>query len=207
MRGAFRMGEKRWGLPVLVAGIIIAAIPLAASTLSMDWDRDFVARTSMPYYSRIRLPEPVAGPTEAKALSGEVAQAIAESVEAAAPSPTVPSRPQAPATESRPPPSAFIPIEFDILAPGAGDEAVGGEAIVVRKAVRMGQKNIGSLPIHVDGGSRLLVDASEVRSLLDDADIPGTVRGSGLVSLADLRKAGIDLRYDPSSDSVLLATR
>lgn len=206
MHSTIRMGRRRLVLLLLWAGIFAAAIPLAASTLAIGWERGFVKRVPMPNYNRVRLPERREGPANPD-MAGEVAQAIAESVSETSANPVPPKSQSAQAAGTVTAPSAFIPVEFDILTPGAGGDAVGGEAIVVRKVVRLGQKDIGSLPIHVDGGSRLLVDASEVRSLLDDAKVPGTVRGSGLVSLADLRKSGIDLRYDPTSDSVVLGSR
>ncbi|QKG71122.1 hypothetical protein [Erythrobacter mangrovi] len=208
MLGTLRVTGKRWGILLLGVAIAAATIPIIATTLAGQWDKGLISRATVPNYNRFRLPERIDSAPSANSATGEVAQVIAESAEEAAPVNSAVPGSGAPApTAAQQPPSAFIPIEFDILTPGVGDEAVGGEAIIVRKSVRMGQKEIGSLPVHVDTESRLLVDARDVRGLLEQADLSGTVRGSGLVSFSDLRRMGIDLRYDPTTDSVLLATR
>jgi hypothetical protein len=208
---------------LLAAGIVVAGIALAISTLAMGWDQGFVTRAAMPRYSRVRLPEPAMVPAHIDAQADAIVQAIAESAQEAPPAigpatgpvalPATAANAPAPLAGLRPAPppgkhpAPFIPLEFDIATPGAGGESVGGDAIVVRKPVRMGAQELGTLPVHVDGDSRLLVDAGDVLDLLARAGASATFKGSGLISFGELRNSGVDLRYDPNSDSVLLATR
>lgn len=98
----------------------------------------------------------------------------------------------------------MIASSFDLASPGSGNERVSGEAIVVRKILRFGKSEIGSAPIHVDGQSRLLIDTGELAKVLRTAGIESELgsKASGLATFPDLRRRGIDLRYDPQSDTI-----
>lgn len=193
----------------VVAGCVVA-IPFLPRLETIAAPYRGVVRVALPNFTRVELPgsdsskdsgtekvdqTPLVDETVAVALGDTAIQANA--------------RPEAqPGTATRPAPGNVIPVKFDLQSPGLGDEVVGGDEIVIRKAVRLGNREIGKLPIHVDSQSRLLVRPADLRSVLESAGQEARLRpASGanqLRTFADLRKEGIDLRYDPNSDSVVL---
>jgi len=209
--GTLRMGKRRLPAALLAAATIVVGVPLVAATIAESRNQGFVLRAELPRFSRILLPSAIDGPSQPEPQSAEVMQAVAESsqVAPAGENPglaaATPALAAAPGARQRGAP--FIPVEFDILTPGAGNESVSREAITVRKAVRMGGKEVGTLPVKVDGDSRLLVDVGDVRDLLIRSGESANISGNGLISFGELRRAGVDLRYDPGTDAVVLATR
>lgn len=219
------MGEQRETImptrrrkPIVLAGIAalgacVAAIPFLPSIETLAAPYRGVARISLPNYTRVELPstnaptpatpgagdEPLEAAGEAAGLAMEMPQSEASPLPSPAAKPTAVAR-----TAS----GNIIPVKFDIETPGLGDEVVGGDEIVVRKAVRMGSREIGSLPIHVDARSRLLVRPSDLKSVLEKAGqgsrAAKAAASNELRSFGDLRKDGVDLRYDPNSDSVIV---
>jgi hypothetical protein len=186
-------------------------VPLAAAMIAESRNQGFVLRAELPHFNRFLLPDASDGPALPDPQSAEVMQAVAESAQAVPPGGDPASPAAAPALAAaqgaRQRGAPFIPVEFDILTPGAGNESVSREAITVRKTVRMGGKEVGTLPVKVDGDSRLLVDVGDVRDLLIRSGESANISGNGLISFGELRRAGVDLRYDPGTDAVVLATQ
>lgn len=173
-----------------------------------------LARVPLPSFTRIDLPEPVSGEPDGEDASAELsvdqaAEMAAVAAEGASINPPegTPAEPRQRVAAISPDENGLLPVSFDVMRPGAGSERVGADAIVVRKAVRINDREAGSLPIHIDGNSRLLVDPKELRSVLARGGVARDVGGgSGLLTFVQLRESGIDLRYDPSSDSLLITT-
>ncbi len=100
----------------------------------------------------------------------------------------------------------FSLVGTDARAPRANADT--SEPIRVRKTVAMGNATIGSLPITIDSDSRLSLEIRDLRQLLQGQAGFTTrlerVPESGTISFERLRDAGIDLRYNPTSDQVTL---
>lgn len=116
--------------------------------------------------------------------------------------------------EQRPPPltrvNGLIPLTFDLASPGSGGESVGADAIVVRKSLRIRGRDVGSLMVHIDSDTRLLIDGEQLKRVLAAAGEPRNLRLSqrtdNLLTFTELRNDGVDLRYDPGSDSLVMTT-
>jgi hypothetical protein len=80
--------------------------------------------------------------------------------------------------------------------------------IEVRKEVLFGNSAIGSLPITVAGDALLYVDGSDVAALLERSPNAASQLSrkppAGPLSFDRLRDFGINLRYDPISDRIIL---
>ncbi|QPC98477.1 hypothetical protein [Qipengyuania soli] len=203
-------GRKRLilsGAAVLAA--LAVSLPLLPRLQTIAAPYTGVMRVVLPTYTRITLPGvgegDVVDTTLADPQAIEDTAALAVEEASLAPQADAGSRPT---VLPKIAPGNIIPVKFDIESPGLGDEVVGGDEIVVRKSVRLGSRDLGKLPIHVDSRSRLLIRPSDLRSVLANAGQEDKFReGSGsneLRTLGDLRKDGVDLRYDPTSDSVVL---
>lgn len=212
------VNRHRWGIGMgaaVVAAIAILAVHPAVSEAVRG--SGAVMRVPLPNFTRIDLPKPPsAAPAAIQPAEATSTGDAANAALAAAGGPPVPAPGgsgaiggdiQRLAVRDT---NGIIPLSFDIARPGSGTEAVGANAIVVRKAVRVNNREVGSLPIHIDGNSRLLVDAGELRKLLAKAGASGTLRdprgGTDLLTFSELRDDGVDLRYDPGSDSVVINT-
>lgn len=82
-------------------------------------------------------------------------------------------------------------------------------SITVSKVVLVGDQKIGKVDITIESEGTLLLEANAVRALLgqqDDKSAKSLKRlpEQGLVSFAQLRDAGIDLRYLPNEDAIRL---
>lgn len=82
-------------------------------------------------------------------------------------------------------------------------------SITVSKVVLVGDRKIGNVDITIESEGRLLLEAGAVRALLgqqDDKSAKSLMRlpEQGLVSFAQLRDVGIDLRYHPNEDAIRL---
>ena len=208
-------GKKRAALAGLavVAGCA-AAIPFLPRLETIAAPYRGVVRVALPNYTRVDLPGSENPQDSAVDATGEAAL-IDETVAVSLEDPVLQAEPRPEArpgtgtrSGTRPAPGNVIPVKFDLQSPGLGDEVVGGDEIVVRKALRLGSREIGSLPIHVDSQSRLLVRPDDLKAVLESAGQASRLRSGAnanqLRTFADLRKDGIDLRYDPNSDSVML---
>lgn len=210
-------GRIRWRrsklLTLLLAAACVGALTLIPDMIGLERGAQPLARVPLPNITPKDLPEPVEESSDleetpvdlsadvaveqglafAEGASGEPVSSIAD------PRPTQASL----ALEA----DGLLPLSFDIMRPGAGTEMVDGDAIVVRKSVRVNDLAAGSLPIYIDGNSRLLVDPKELKRVLSRSGITRDVDGgSGLLTFVQLRETGIDLRYDPLSDSLLITT-
>ncbi|MEZ5681347.1 MAG: hypothetical protein R3E14_08615 [Erythrobacter sp.] len=208
------MPTRRGKQVVLASTLVLAACAAAFAFLpSMETlaaPYRGVARIQLPNFTRVEMPgseQAALVETEAQVQGGPPDEAPALALEETRTQHGATAEPR-PAATARPAPGNVIPVRFDLETPGLGDEVVGGDEIVVRKAVRLGSREIGSLPIHVDSQSRLLVRPADLKSLLDKAGQGAKVRGAAgsneLRSFGELRKDGVDLRYDPTSDSVIV---
>lgn len=202
-------GRKRMMLGgVAVVAACAAAVPFLSRIESLAASYRPVTRVALPNFTRVEIP----GTPETADISAgaEVAAApvVDETVAAAlADTATETSGVRSP-TAARPAPGGVIPVRFDLTSPGMGDEVVGGDEIVVRKTVRLGSRDLGSLPIHVDSRSRLLVKPNDLRAMLEQAGqgelASQTSESNELRTFSQLRREGVDLRYDPASDSVVV---
>ncbi len=205
---AFR-GSRQ--LALAAAGFAACVAVAAVLVDNAAWHRPEISGVPLPNFTRIDLPS-----TDAGAAALPDIQIAAEELAAGAADTDVPASADASGTQALAAarservigPDGIIPVNFDIGTPGSAGEAVRGDAIVVRKTVRIGTREVGSLPIHVDGRSRLLVDTADLRRMLARAGQDDTLKAGagkdGLQTFSELRSAGVDLRYDPNSDSVVM---
>lgn len=195
------------GSAAVVAALVLGVV-LVPGTEAVSTRYNGVMRVPMPNFTRVEMPGAGAGEVSLAAAADPAIAAEAAAELGAEGVPVTQGEPGAAPAAARPAPGNIIPVRFDIQSPGLGDEVVGGDAIVVRKSVRIGTREVGKLPIHVDSRSRLLVRPSDLRAMLEKAGqdemLGDRASSNELRSLGDLRKDGLDLRYDPNSDSVVL---
>jgi hypothetical protein len=110
----------------------------------------------------------------------------------------------------RPGESGLLPVEFDLADPGAFGSGDGGSAIELRKAVRLNGADAGDARIRVSGSSTLSIAREELGRLLarsGQRELVGQMGSGGqFVSFEEMRRQGIEVRYDPVSDRILVST-
>lgn len=100
----------------------------------------------------------------------------------------------------------MIEVDFDLEG---GAES--SNAISVDKPVAIGGNNSGRLAIRIDGAAQIFADRGQVAELLakDDAATAEKVRTAGgedYLSFRQLRDLGVDIRYDPAADRIVIPT-
>lgn len=116
-----------------------------------------------------------------------------------------------PITVDRQSAASFIPLDFSIPQVDPTDMAIANAtegSIKVRKLVQAGQKEIGAVDIVISRNSQLFMNIGDARRLLEGNDV-GTRKLqsfpiSGLISFKTMREQGVDFRYDPSRDLILV---
>lgn len=110
----------------------------------------------------------------------------------------------------RPGESGLLQVEFDLADPGAFGSGDGGSAIELRKAVRLNGADAGDARIRVSGSSTLSIAREELGRLLarsGQRELIGRLGSGGqFVSFEEMRRQGIEVRYDPVSDRILVST-
>ena len=152
-----------------------------------------------------------AGPAGAGAAAGEADEAAAaEGLPEAsdeAPAGLRAAQPGLPA--ARPASDGLLAVRFDLADPAAlgGD---GGSAIEIRKAIRLNGADAGQARIHVGASSRLSIAREELARLLAGSGQQALSErlgaGERFVSFDEMRRQGIDVRYDPVTDRILVST-
>ena len=202
----------RWPVAVLaVAGVAALSLgDLVAGWYSWagrgalapgDYPVRIVLRHDAPAGGADALP---AGGAEADAaLGAEDTEAAAEPVAApgeapAGPRVTPPAQPSA---------DGLLAVRFDLADPGAFD---GGSAIEIRKAIRLNGADAGQARIHVGASSRLSIAREELARLLarsGQQELSESLgAGERFVSFDEMRRQGIEIRYDPITDRILVST-
>jgi len=108
-------------------------------------------------------------------------------------------------------PRAEPAVEFDLSTDSAA--GAGGSAIELRKAVHLNGAEAGSAAIRVSAGSTLAIAVDELRALLegaDQGDLAGRIArpdaAERFVEFEELRRQGIDVRYDAAADRVVVVS-
>lgn len=119
------------------------------------------------------------------------------------------AKPEASARPSLALPSSLLGVKFDLSDPSAWTEQ-GGSAIEIRKSLRVNGVDAGSAAIQVGEDSTLSVARDKLKEALaqhgrgDIADELGKSRSGGFVSFDEIRRRGVEVRYDAPSDRVVL---
>ncbi|MBV7266498.1 hypothetical protein [Erythrobacter ani] len=107
--------------------------------------------------------------------------------------------------------ASLASIAFDLgeqPASAADVRPVGGDLIEVRKSLINQGTNLGSMTVTIDQNARIFVRGDELKSLLEQSELhsgmPSQLASSELVSFQQVRDAGIDIRYDPIDDQIVL---
>lgn len=107
-------------------------------------------------------------------------------------------------------PADLARVKFDLSDPYAS-VGEGGSAIEVRKELRVNGVDIGPAAIRVSEDSTLSIardKLNEVLGRLGRSDVArqlGGSRSAGFVSFDEIRRRGVEVRYDAPSDRVVLA--
>lgn len=108
--------------------------------------------------------------------------------------------------------SPLLALDFSLPTRSGGSVPVETERngnIRVNKPVQVGSASAGSIAVTIDPDSRLLVQSEELRSLLQkQANTEAAIAKlpqSGLVSFNSLRDLGVNLRYNPVEDRIVIA--
>lgn len=104
-----------------------------------------------------------------------------------------------------------IPSGFELTSTGSRSNSIEADNagnIEVRKSVYLGGAAIGTIPVTIDPNAQLLLNSRDIRNLLSNQAGIGrrlnTLPEDGLVSFQRLRSSGIDLRYNPTGDRIVL---
>lgn len=105
------------------------------------------------------------------------------------------------------PQAAPAPVAFDLLDPRGG--ASGGGAVEISKVVEINGAEAGEATIRVGRGSTLAIAADALGRMLARAgrgDIAALLDPrQGFVGFEELRRQGIDLRYDLEADRIAIS--
>ena len=101
-------------------------------------------------------------------------------------------------------------VAFDLASMSGAPSAAGSDPdapIEVRKPLFSGGVQLGSLTVMIDASSALHAAPGELQAILARSGEPGRLdkfTSAEFVSFSRLRQSGIDLRYDPVSDRIIL---
>lgn len=98
-------------------------------------------------------------------------------------------------------------IRFDLeelTERAVAERAIADGQIRVQKSVFSGGSELGTLSITVDRYAQLFASKSDLEALLPQSNALSSVGEGTLVSFTRLRQSGINLRYDPVSDLIIL---
>ena len=149
--------------------------------------------------------------SEEAELSEEGEEAAIAERDSATPASTEPLRPRQQASfaerfgslsrEVRNP--TWLDVSFDLAQAGRSDPGTG-----VAKQVTYDGNALGELDLEFGGGSTVLVNPKQLLALLQGASVDTaslqSLAGKDMVAFAELRSAGIDLRYRPVQDQLSL---
>ncbi len=114
---------------------------------------------------------------------------------------------QSPQVAAAEDPNGLLDVNFDLNAPGR----LGGAALDIRKDVRFNGTDAGKATIRVGNGSALFIARDDLRTLLVAAErtdlaenLSDSADGS-FVGFDEVRQNGLNLRYDPLSDRILIS--
>ena len=106
-----------------------------------------------------------------------------------------------------------IPIKYALPKESyaIGDSKLANDgSIEVTKTLVFEQKAVGSIAVRIDKGSTLFVAGGDVKNLLSDhpqfADRVGSVPHNSMVTFQKLRDYGLNFRYNPVEDQLVLTT-
>lgn len=101
----------------------------------------------------------------------------------------------------------LMKVHFDL----AGQSGASG-GFSVRKPLIANGVAYGDVELRIMGDTRIFVNANQISGLLADrgergaAAVRKAAGGNGFVEFDDMRAAGIDVRYDPVRDRIVLST-
>jgi hypothetical protein len=139
------------------------------------------------------LAQPLPAPTGL--LVGIQAAAVSPAATGDAPSPLTSPSSRDPGNLAA---GGIMPVNFDIAGPADFDAT-----LQVEKTVTFNDRPLGQLTVRIDEGARVYVSTAEMSEMFPEGlRPPGSWQE--FVSLRQVRDAGIDLRYDPMADLLVL---
>ena len=100
--------------------------------------------------------------------------------------------------------NGMIDLSFDLQG-----GAQSPNTISVSKPVAIGGTDSGRLAIRIDGAAQIFADRWQVAAMIDDTDSATanrirTASGDDYLSFRRLRDLGVDIRYDPAGDRIII---
>lgn len=219
-------GDKRLGIftvSLIGLGLGVLGIDMAVTSRALYSDENgYPVRLIIPeiLVEEAKRPPPMLLGENAELVSAALAQR-AEAREAANPSGsvgpssfdmafangafgTVPTR--AAATAPQIGRAGMMEVDFDLE--GGADSS---SAISVNKPVAVGGASGGKLAIRIDGAAQIFADRGQVAALIDGTDAKTaekvrTASGEDYLSFQKLRDLGVNIRYDPAADQIVIPT-
>lgn len=102
------------------------------------------------------------------------------------------------AATASPPASGIMAVNFDIAGPRDMEAT-----LQVSKTVIFNDRPLGQLTVRIEEGARVYVSTAEMSGLFPEGLRPPR-SWQEFVPLRQVREAGIDLRYDPTADRLVL---
>lgn len=110
--------------------------------------------------------------------------------------------------------SGLADVDFDLskIVSGTGndgpDQNMAQKSVIVQKPLISSGGSLGSLTISIDENARAFVSASKIKTILVESGSPparlARIPDQPMISFQRLRELGIDLKYDPIEDHVVL---
>lgn len=94
-----------------------------------------------------------------------------------------------------------IGVDFDL-----GNAADRSNDLEIIKTIRLNGQSIGSASLAIDAQSRLHVSSQDLSNLLPEDLFARVDRGTSYIEFDDLRADGLDISYDPVSDTIEIVT-
>ncbi len=130
------------------------------------------------------------------AAANEIAPAAGESRQVDRVAPSAPSASRAAAGLAS---GGVMALDYDLAG---GPQSA--SALQVRKEVQHDGETVGRVEIRIDNNSAIYVARADLVRIVPSASDEAERLGSDFVPLVALREAGINLRYDPVSDRLVL---
>lgn len=194
--GGVRLCEQ--GLPGLCGGTYSVRIPLPSTSETAVTEAASAPETDETDDQPETTPDEAAPqpPFAAQFANLIDPQAAAEPASATQPA-IAPSSPPSPGRQR---PTRLQDVTFDL---GAGPEAA--SSIEVRKTVRLNGADVGMLDVRIDESARIYANGSQLAALLPPESVRPAATADQFLSFDQLRNAGVDIRYDPTQDRLVVA--
>jgi hypothetical protein len=196
---------------------LVAAIPTFAENRAGDYPIRIALRETRPVGMNLAWISPAAtgdaGPPEAKEPGANPSESAADEAAADRDGDAAGKASRAPPSETQGPVTRATPAKFLKLAFSIANVQNSGNAIDVQKMIQTRGLDKGKVKLRIASDATILVSSNDLISVMGDelsaeaiAALNAARPADGFTDFNSLRAAGLDIRYDPVRDRLLIAT-